>query len=478
MLLVLLLISLVSCDWVEISQNTYKKEAPRRAMQSINSRYEEKLKDNRIYRNNLTIEKQWNKATIDRVTNIGNIRRVHEPSVRTPSLSLRPNQYVSTKLTDNTNVNNRHGDSEYPYLSIPNPFHEKETRIKWRGTTHREFTTRPSDINISTGEDKKVSIIGSDENKIFKEQDKNKKFGIITDESTEDGDDLQMYRIKNFQRLPTTGQNLPENILKFKHNFVSTTPVTKTSIIDAIFDKDNTNYFQKIENFNEEDLNESSLRNDFKFSNISIKTKSKFHVIKVDELPFVTGDDRVSKLDENRSSNSKDSDGAELNTNFQEITINNENLKETKKKDVIDRLEEISNANKGEAMGKMWNIVKIVTDTIYKNTHRSFKSKVTYLEGLKSTILTSIEEHFENVWPDDVEHRSYSRRARSTQARGHVEFPSSESTLMSISFLTFAVFLIKLVLQVIHTYKNKTMMVSPAMVAAVGRAAAKLRSQS
>lgn len=52
------------------------------------------------------------------------------------------------------------------------------------------------------------------------------------------------------------------------------------------------------------------------------------------------------------------------------------------------------------------------------------------------------------TWPDDdvdVPHR----RARATQTiprDHHVQFPSSESALMTISFLTFAVFLIKLVL--------------------------------
>lgn len=47
------------------------------------------------------------------------------------------------------------------------------------------------------------------------------------------------------------------------------------------------------------------------------------------------------------------------------------------------------------------------------------------------------------MWPDDGDS---TRFRRSAEARGHVEVPSSEGALMTISFLTFAVFLIKLVL--------------------------------
>lgn len=410
MLLALLLISQVSCDWVEISQNTYKKEPPRRTT-AIN-RYEKNPEDDRIYRNISIIEKQWNKATIDRVSNIGNIRRVHEPSVSTPSINLRPSKYGSTKLSDSTNLNIRRVDFEYPPSSMRHPFHEEELPTKWRETTHREFTTRPS----KTGTIKKIQIInsneenkqtkttiaidkdrynsnkGSDENKIYKEEDEKKKFVTVADDSTSryDDDDIYEYGIRNFQRLPTTAQNSHQNNFKTKSYFVSTTPVAKTTRIDTIFNKDNTNYFQKIENIKED---EPSL-NDFKASNTSTKMKSKFHVTKI-EKPFGSNDDKISKLNSHVTSNLKDSARVDLNTNIPEITLKNENVKETKK-DVVDRFEEISNTTKGESMSKMWNLVKIVTDTIYKNTHRSFKSKVNYLERLQSTILASIGKAFYN----------------------------------------------------------------------------------
>ncbi|KAG7297711.1 hypothetical protein JYU34_018428 [Plutella xylostella] len=116
--------------------------------------------------------------------------------------------------------------------------------------------------------------------------------------------------------------------------------------------------------------------------------------------------------------------------------------------------------------------MKVVSDTISKNTHRSIKSKMRYLEDLRDTLLMNIEHRIDSAWPDGA--AAEGARGRRS-ARGHVEFPSSEGALMSISFLTFAVFLIKLVLQVIHTYKNKAMMMTPAVVA-ISRAAAAFRN--
>uniref|UniRef100_A0A2H1W487 SFRICE_005120 n=1 Tax=Spodoptera frugiperda TaxID=7108 RepID=A0A2H1W487_SPOFR len=99
--------------------------------------------------------------------------------------------------------------------------------------------------------------------------------------------------------------------------------------------------------------------------------------------------------------------------------------------------------------------------------------KWVYIAALRVVMSTSAypfgdkrQDRIDATWPDD-DSAGARRRSRSAHAtaRGHVHFPSSESALMTISFLTFAVFLIKLVLQVIHTYKNKAMMVAPLLVA-------------
>ncbi|XP_063367702.1 uncharacterized protein LOC134656112 [Cydia amplana] len=127
---------------------------------------------------------------------------------------------------------------------------------------------------------------------------------------------------------------------------------------------------------------------------------------------------------------------------------------------------------KPTTMENVLKFARVVADTITRNTRKSVSSKLRYLEDLKDTIMVNIEDRIEYLWPDDTGGSAARRRrwSRSADARGHhVEFPSSESALMTISFLTFAVYLIKLVLQVIQTYKNKSMMVTPAVFAAVGR---------
>ncbi|KPI92138.1 hypothetical protein RR46_13359 [Papilio xuthus] len=123
---------------------------------------------------------------------------------------------------------------------------------------------------------------------------------------------------------------------------------------------------------------------------------------------------------------------------------------------------------KTNPMETLIKFLKMVSQTIKHGTRRTFKSKIRYLEDLRDTLMANIEARIDSAFPDDSDDRRRRRSAR-LESRGHVEFPSSESALMTISFLTFAVFLIKLVLQVIHTYKAKTMMVTPAVVATVGR---------
>ncbi|XP_013135449.1 PREDICTED: uncharacterized protein LOC106100930 [Papilio polytes] len=149
-------------------------------------------------------------------------------------------------------------------------------------------------------------------------------------------------------------------------------------------------------------------------------------------------------------------------TNFERNDVKN---KSNKQNHTLNREEKIK--TKTSAMETLVKFLKVVSQTIKLGTRRTFKSKLRYLEDLRDSLLADIDTRIESAFPDDDERRQ--RRAAGV-SRGHVEFPSSESALMTISFLTFAVFLIKLVLQVIHTYKAKTMMVTPAVVATVGRA--------
>ncbi|XP_037294144.1 uncharacterized protein LOC115449581 [Manduca sexta] len=152
------------------------------------------------------------------------------------------------------------------------------------------------------------------------------------------------------------------------------------------------------------------------------------------------------------------------------------NIEEEKESHEYDSTEETQSVNnKANTIEVLVKFMKTVAEIISKNSHKSLRSKMRYLHELKNTMLDNIENRIDMLWPDDDTdpENGAKRRARSANdsARGHVEFPSSESALMTISFLTFAVFLIKLVLQVIQTYKNKTMMVAPLVVATAGRAA-------
>ncbi|PZC76789.1 hypothetical protein B5X24_HaOG204106 [Helicoverpa armigera] len=165
----------------------------------------------------------------------------------------------------------------------------------------------------------------------------------------------------------------------------------------------------------------------------------------------------------------------DMKPNFNNVQLKDVLDKDEKKSEkikyVTDKEGEPTNGTKNEKMkiNTMENLIKfmrVVADTISKNSRRSFGGKMQYLHELKDSILANIEQRIDATWPDDDSANSR-RRSRSAQAspRGHVQFPSSESALMTISFLTFAVFLIKLVLQVIQTYKQKAMMVAPLMVA-------------
>lgn len=64
------------------------------------------------------------------------------------------------------------------------------------------------------------------------------------------------------------------------------------------------------------------------------------------------------------------------------------------------------------------------------------------------------EKNIRSLWPSGSAQKRTSRTKREAEwSYGHsMDFPSSEGALMTISFLTFAVFLIKLVL--VMTYNS------------------------
>ncbi|XP_055585662.1 uncharacterized protein LOC129738472 [Uranotaenia lowii] len=109
--------------------------------------------------------------------------------------------------------------------------------------------------------------------------------------------------------------------------------------------------------------------------------------------------------------------------------------------------------------------LKRMQDGFMLKTAKTIGEKIKVLQKLKDQILLSIEKRMRALWGNrplrgrnGTTNSGPNRRQRRSfiEAGGEgMEFPSAEGALMTISFLTFAVFLIKLVLQVINTIKAK-----------------------
>uniref|UniRef100_A0A182IMI4 Uncharacterized protein n=1 Tax=Anopheles atroparvus TaxID=41427 RepID=A0A182IMI4_ANOAO len=90
-------------------------------------------------------------------------------------------------------------------------------------------------------------------------------------------------------------------------------------------------------------------------------------------------------------------------------------------------------------------------------TAHTIGDKIRTLAGLRDQLLSSIERRIAALWVAPGRQRRRVKRGWLEPHAGAdaMDFPSAEGALLTISFLTFAVFLIKLVLQVINTIKAK-----------------------
>ncbi|XP_049824327.1 uncharacterized protein LOC126265783 [Aethina tumida] len=87
-------------------------------------------------------------------------------------------------------------------------------------------------------------------------------------------------------------------------------------------------------------------------------------------------------------------------------------------------------------------MVKTIQKTLMKDQDKSVTNKIAVLKNLRDKLLWNIGDKMTNLWgPSDQ-----NRQARGYKDEHHMDFPSNEGALMTIGFLTFAVFLIKLVL--------------------------------
>jgi hypothetical protein len=103
------------------------------------------------------------------------------------------------------------------------------------------------------------------------------------------------------------------------------------------------------------------------------------------------------------------------------------------------------------------HLLHSIQQTLTLNAKKSLKNKISLLTNLRDTLLANIGEFakialskLSIVLQDDRMGSLWQRSEDVSEARGHddheMEFPSNEGALMTIGFLTFAVFLIKLVL--------------------------------
>ncbi|XP_028134990.1 uncharacterized protein LOC114329912 isoform X3 [Diabrotica virgifera virgifera] len=86
------------------------------------------------------------------------------------------------------------------------------------------------------------------------------------------------------------------------------------------------------------------------------------------------------------------------------------------------------------------------------------ESKMSVLKHLRNTLLSNLYYQITKLWKPRNNRPQTDRQARGYKDDHEMEFPSNEGALMTISFLTFAVFLIKLVIKLVQALKTKYMM--------------------
>ncbi|XP_055905142.1 uncharacterized protein LOC129940730 [Eupeodes corollae] len=93
------------------------------------------------------------------------------------------------------------------------------------------------------------------------------------------------------------------------------------------------------------------------------------------------------------------------------------------------------------------NFLTSLQKGLLKKNSFGIMDKIKMLKSMRDQLMMNIENSFGSMFPK-------SRQKRGLTDESSFQFPP-EAALMSISFLTFSVFLIKLVLQVIHIIKSK-----------------------
>lgn len=503
-LLTLLLLTRVTAEWVEISQHHYRK--PLRTHSTFTTT--EKSKDVEdstklwAYSNRTLTEYNWNKNPARPI--IGNVKRIQHiaNTVRATDVvklededadfdadevdyEIKPN-YGPTRATLDTHdrvkqkgmietVSNVGNIKRVQLNSSP----VKSPAVYFKGDREKYSITRHENYHMKGNEFEDKKITGPIK----------RKFNLNPQNAGRPGTSIEDEEEGTFVAEVNTFDTSSSQ--RYRNHTSTAKPTFITETEDFTTYESQLNRFQKItnsksseatENMNtlttdiiETDENIVSKQNT-KLTESTTETTFDYNVHRnVNDFETESFATKVHDAgNKGKQSNVKVQD-QDIKANLKNVQLKDDLAKGEKKsekiKHVTDKEGEPTNGTKKEKIkvNTMENLIKfmrVVADTISKNSRRSFGGKMQYLHELKDSILANIEQRIDSTWPDDDSANSR-RRSRSAQAspRGHVQFPSSESALMTISFLTFAVFLIKLVLQVIQTYKQKAMMVAPLMVA-------------
>lgn len=374
---------------------------------------EDTTKYNRIYINNSITEKQWHRGVIDKVSNVANIRRVQHPSVKTSS--------VKRKHEDNRfnkNLNDHPDSTQAEHNSVPDKPNiqklaneENDDLDNLNKVTEQPIWTTATDIDHVKNPNSKIinkistSTNGFDRRQKFgvkiKENDLNERRQVQINESLKADHDKELEEPdfnENDKMYPIGKPNFHKDSLDdglkvgLERNTEKRYNITKESSKIRLVQKGSTDHHG-------DDVKQSSTKEEYseaanyKFRETSIHPLEEYFNVrnKVKNPPYHRdkSDYDVKNSQETTVNGANNDKLADFNRMDNIPSVDDE---ETFPK-IQDFLSKDVNVTKGNSMKGMWKLIKLVTDTIYKNTHRSFKSKINYLESLKATILASIGKH-------------------------------------------------------------------------------------
>ncbi|XP_069689101.1 uncharacterized protein [Periplaneta americana] len=103
-----------------------------------------------------------------------------------------------------------------------------------------------------------------------------------------------------------------------------------------------------------------------------------------------------------------------------------------------------------KASSSAFDMLRSVHQKLVQVMPNTLREKMDFLQQLKNRMLHYMERRIRGLWTTDNQRQSRTEK-------GMMAFPSMEGALMSISFLIFAVFLIKLVQQLIQSLQGNNM---------------------